>query len=154
MSKSYQTALDEERSYDVAEALRNNDAIVDILVNWQRKVLGFYGHRWQQYADLPARLAKCKSPRDLHELRSQFFDEMFSEYREKSKELFDMTQELTGQALRQEDQHYEKSLLKAQEDAKQLLRQAEANAEKIVRDAEIAAEKIVKQASSRKSSVA
>lgn len=159
MSTTYKSSDDANRSnddpsFDRQEALKTNDAIVDVMFGWHREVVNFYGHRFKQYADLPARFAECQNVRGLHDIQSQFFDRMFSDYREKASQLFDLTRELTSQTLRQEDNHYEKAILKAQEDARQLLRQAKENAEIIIRDAENAAEKIVREAPRTKGKVA
>ena len=154
MSKTSHVRDEEKYPREINEALKANDAIVDVLFDWHREVINFYGHRFEQYAELPARISNCQSPRTLHELQSQFFDTMFSDYRDKATELFGLTQQLTGQTLQQDDRHYEKTILKAQDDAKKLLRQAKENAERIIQDAEAVAERVLKDASRNKGKVA
>ncbi len=154
MQQKQGSGRDDNGAFDIDEALKTSDAIIDILFKWQREIFNFYGHRLKQYADLPARMAQCQNPKDLHALQSQFFDTLFSDYRKKAEELFELTRKLTGEAAAPEENHYEKAILKAQEDGKQLLRQAKSNAEKIIRDAEATAEKILKEAPRTKGKVA
>ncbi len=124
-----------------------NARFLETTTEQSQEIARFFGHRLNEYAQMPQRLAGCKQPQDFFELQSAFFEKMFTDYRQEAQTLFGMASKLTQESYEQVDsKHYEKSLLKAQEHASQLIEQGKQHAQHIIDDAEARAKEIVDKA--------
>jgi hypothetical protein len=117
---------------------------MSLLARWNVSLASFYVRRWQRQMELPVRLARSASPRDLMEAGRAFEQDLVADYRDQVEALQRSCD--ADEVRRGPHGPYEAELLKAQEHARQLLDQAKAQADRILASARARADEIVAKA--------
>jgi hypothetical protein len=114
------------------------------LPKWQQEIVSFYNRRLKSYSKFHEQLAECGNPQDVFELQSQFFNTLFSDYRNEaaviSELLFDMSRPVVEKTQEATETGYEETILKAQRDAEKILSLAKSQAEVLIETAEAKAD--------------
>lgn len=118
-----------------AKTDRNAPAVswVQMLARWNMEIMSLYGKRAEEYFLLPIRVMQCASPDDLAEAQGEFSRALLADYRAAAERL---ARTVGANAERTAGNgEYAATLLKAQEDARDILDQAKAQARRIVEEA-------------------
>jgi hypothetical protein len=64
----------------IGELHRTGEALFRQFVERQAELCRFFGHRWEQYRDMPEKLARCRTPAEIGELQLDFLGRMATDY--------------------------------------------------------------------------
>ena len=82
------------------------------LARWQLEVAGFANRRVQAYMEIPTRLSRCRTPQDLMNEQTRFWQTSFQQYQESSRRIMDAWAQVatpmgfTAQGSEQNDRDY------------------------------------------------
>lgn len=107
-----------------------------MLARWNMEITSLYGKRLQEYFLLPLRVMQCTSPDELAKAQDQFSQTLLTDYRAAAEKLTRAIGAKLDTSKAARDDEYAASLLKAQEDARDILDQARAQAKRIIEAAE------------------
>ena len=129
------SAVSSKKSNNPADAPRARESDQSnswpaMLVRWNTEMAALYGRRMQEYCALPMQLMMCRSADDVADTQEDFARKLVDDYAEAAGKFTRCL--ATGAAA----EGYGATLLKAQEDAREILAQARAQAERIIREAQ------------------
>ena len=103
---------------------------------WNIEIAGLCGKRMQYWTTFPMRLMQCKSSDDLSNVQTEFSQTLLTDYRAAAEKLVLAINRSPDNRRIDRDQEYASTLLKAQEDARNIIDQARAQAKRIVEEAQ------------------
>jgi hypothetical protein len=110
---------------------------LNLLGRWNMEIASLYGKRMQECSVFPFSLMMCTSPDDVTDAQERFSGILLTDYRAAAEKLMRSIGTHTHLSDGTEaDQAYAATLLKAQEDARNILDQARAHAKRIIDDAQ------------------
>ena len=114
------------------------------LPDWQQEMVRFYAQRFGSYTKIPGQLAECRSPFDVFEVQSDFFNKLTSEYRNEAVVLSELLFDLPRSPDDEAKSPHEEVMSKAEKDAAHIVSLAKNQAELIIEAAEARADTILK----------
>jgi hypothetical protein len=108
---------------------------LEMLSQWNIEITSLYGKRMQECCVFPFSLMLCASPDDVTDAQVKFSDTLLADYRAAAEKLarsIDSNRARGNEA----NEAYAATLLKAQDDARNILDQARAHAKRIIEDAQ------------------
>jgi hypothetical protein len=111
-----------------ASSHSNHAAWPQILARWNIEITSLYAKRAQEWLAIPFSLSRCSSPADLAAAQLEFSETLVADYRRAAERI--------TQAVGANGDAYAESILKAQDDAREIIEQAKAQAKLIIEDAE------------------
>jgi hypothetical protein len=109
---------------------------LDMLGEWNTEIVSLYGKRLQECGMYPFSLMMCTSPDDVTDAQEKFSGTLLADYRTAAEKLvhaFGTHAHQAGGSAASEA--YAATLLKAQDDARNILDQARAHAKRIIDEA-------------------
>ncbi|MAL78824.1 MAG: hypothetical protein CMN55_06865 [Sneathiella sp.] len=79
---------------DFEAAVKQNEKIVKIMQVWGEEVLNFGTDRLKEDMAIPAQLAECKTPQEVMNVYTNFFQTAFRQYTEEASRLGDLYQKI------------------------------------------------------------
>lgn len=68
-------------------AAQSFEPMVKGMARWQLETMGLMSRRAQAYLEIPARLSQCRTPQDLFNEQTRFFQTAMQQYTESSRKL-------------------------------------------------------------------
>ena len=110
---------------------------LEMLSRWNMEIASLYGKRMQECCVFPFSLMLCTSPDDVTDTQEKFSETLLVDYCAAAEKLAHSIGTSVHKAGDNEaNEVYASTLLKAQEDARNLLDQARAHAKRIIEDAQ------------------
>jgi hypothetical protein len=109
---------------------------LNLLGRWNMEIASLYGKRMQECSVFPFSLMMCTSPDDVTDAQERFSGILLADYRAAAEKLMHSIGTHRQSDGSEADQAYAATLLKAQDDARNILDQARAHAKRIIDDAQ------------------
>ena len=103
---------------------------------WNIEIASLCGKRLQFWSTFPMRLMQCRSSDDLSNVHDEFSQTLLTDYSAAAEKLVLAINRNANSGQIEPNQEYATTLLKAQEDAKNIIDQARAQAKRIVEEAQ------------------